>query len=378
MLSSYYKIEIAKIENRYPDDDIITSYKDYLSHKNYLHYYKFNPAVCLSLLRIAADEWGNKRTINKLSVLISIQKYIDLCTDKSSLDAEAGRLLTVLMKLALNYTSKSKKTRINMVGKITQAMRGIRFCEKDISFLIDNIKSDKYIRNLLLRYTFRSHSMTEWAKKNFHEDEFRLYRAEMISWIFDEDLEYEVEKKVLIDDFDYTNYLDLKAIQEFTNEVKAIKKLNETFVEVFPKPVLPFLSDYETEKTDYKLCIPELHLVKRNYPIPIIIENELGLMPLKSYYDYKHKMYYKKYVYIPDFEKLQSDFHENIDEYHSKTMIYAILFSRLDKDIKYDLIKKYYSRNLLQTFCYVAEQNKSVELFKWLMEKNDAGNSNSS
>ncbi|MDD5361402.1 MAG: hypothetical protein PHN88_04670 [Ignavibacteria bacterium] len=367
--SLFLRLNIAKIENKYPDDGIISSYKDYLKQREFLNYYQFNPNVFFSLLRIAVEDWKNGMRINKQAVVLSLYNYLELCKNKIDLPDRTASLLFDLLKLVLESSIKSKKTRYKLITKIAHSLIGLHLNSEEINYLLGYVNVSKTILILILRYKYKSGEITAWAKENFHKGQYREYRTELISWILDEDPGYEIDKQVLIDDFEYANERDRKAIQDYKDEISAIKILGKTLNKVFPKPEFDLFFDDFGPYTRYNPEIPELILTKRNYSVPTNRDEELELKPYRYVYDYKNKVYQAQRVHIPNFKSLESNFQYDLDEFYAKTMIYAIMFSRWGMKEKISLLEKYYIKDRFYLFKYIAVQNKSIEMLRWLIER---------
>ncbi|HRN73853.1 MAG TPA: hypothetical protein PLM81_12040, partial [Ginsengibacter sp.] len=66
---------IIKLEDTYPDDDLILSYSDFLKVRDYLPYYQFNPAVMYKLVQLTNNTWSSATRISRLSLLQKIKQY---------------------------------------------------------------------------------------------------------------------------------------------------------------------------------------------------------------------------------------------------------------------------------------------------------------
>ncbi|MBK8737874.1 MAG: hypothetical protein IPL98_18925 [Saprospiraceae bacterium] len=73
---------ILEIENPFPKDDLIITYKDFLESRDYLCNYKFNSNVFDRLVNLALENWTTKHRINRLSLLQKIKQYF--CLNKSN------------------------------------------------------------------------------------------------------------------------------------------------------------------------------------------------------------------------------------------------------------------------------------------------------
>lgn len=367
--SLYLKQNIAKIENKYPADDLISTYKDFLKERPFLLYYKFNPNVFFSILKVGVESLDDGKKVSKLSLISNMYKYLELANEKQNLPDGTADLLIRLLKHVHSNPPKNFITQQRLIGKITWLLRGLRINKNDIEYLIGLIDIYRSVLIFVLRYQYKTPEITVWANNIFQVNRYREYRTELISWLLDEDPGYEVDAQTLKDDFEYANKIDRKAVQDYKDEIEAIKLLGKTIHKVFPEPEMKsFYEDYEPF-TRYNPEIPELKLSKRPYVVPIDTKIDLELRPYKFVYDYKKKEYRAERVHLPDFKSLESSFYAEIDEFHIKTMIYAIMFSRWGINEKISLLEKYYTEDRFNNFLYIAEQSRSVEMLRWLIEK---------
>lgn len=366
--SLYLRQNIAKIENKYPADNLISTYKDFLKERPFLLYYKFNPNVFFSILKVGVESIDNGKKVSKLSLIINLYKYLELAKEKQELPEGTAELLMSLLKQVHSNSPKNLVTQHRLVGKITWLLRGLRINKNDIEYLIGLVDVYRSVLIFVLRYQHKTPEITAWVNDNFQDNRYREYRTELISWILDEDPGYEVDVHILNDDFEYANEMDRKALQSYKDEIEAIKLLGKTIHKVFPETEMKsFFEDFEPI-TRYTPEMPELKLTKRPYSVPTDTKDDLELRPIRFIYDYKSKEYRGQRVYIPNFKSLESWFRSNFDEVYRKTMIYAIMFSRWGINDKISLLEKYYSKEWFYTFEYIAISTKSIEMLRWLIE----------
>ena len=65
---------------------------------------------------------------------------------------------------------------------------------------------------------------------------------------------------------------------------------------------------------------------------------------------------------IPDYPVMQRQFSQNIDKNINGTMLWAIAYSRIDREIKINLIKHYYRDDLLNTYINIASRFNLPEI----------------
>ena len=85
---------LANIEHKYPSDNIITNYADFLKERNCLTAYQFNPVVLQSVLKLTIELWESTERMSRISLITIIKKYINSISEKTEDDSEYNQLLT--------------------------------------------------------------------------------------------------------------------------------------------------------------------------------------------------------------------------------------------------------------------------------------------
>jgi hypothetical protein len=364
-MSKQRKIElqraIIELEKPYPKDDLILSYSDFLKVRDYLSYYQFNPVVFDNLINLANDLWNTEKRINRLSLLQKIKQYLHHDTTRDyysrnttpnfQLKVETRKLLFNLFRKTFEERNYISHKQLDEARKIcNNVLINLELTPIEEEWLCSNILVSELILNRVLRYPIKSEVISNWAKSNFQNDILRSRRAELLSWIIDQEPTFEIEQQILIDDFEYLNQSDLQAIQNYDDEIAANKIIEQELGEYLPKKTHYdfFDSTYHEDKVD--LSVPELKLSKRPYGVTIDTSKQYP-------------------VSIPNFEKLREEFYTNLPTHLKVTMIWAIAYSRLDNTLKYSLLKKYYSIETYYSMYRVCKRTKNIELLKWILER---------
>jgi hypothetical protein len=350
---------ILEIENPFPKDDLIITYKDFLESRDYLCNYKFNSNVFDRLVNLALENWTTKHRINRLSLLQKIKQYF--CLNKSNeyynqiikpsipLKIEVRKNLFKLFWKTFEESKFIPNRQLNNVRKICNYLLiNLELTSEEEEWLSCNISKSELILNRLLRYPIKSEIISKFIKENFHNDILRSRRAETISWIIDIDPSFEIDRQVLIDDFEFLNQSDLQAIQNYQEEREVNKIIEQEFGDYLSKK-----SYYNYSENSYQdvsnLSVSELKFSKRHYKVPT---EDSTFYPIN----------------IPDFEKLRDDFYSNLSKHQMLTMIWAIGYSRQSNKMKYSLLKKYYCKETYYSLFRVCQKSKNIELLKWLLD----------
>ncbi|MCG3166481.1 MAG: hypothetical protein POELPBGB_02260 [Bacteroidia bacterium] len=349
------KKAIAGIEHNYPPDDLLKSYKDFTRERELLPYYQYNQKVFESLVNIALDVWKGNERVNRASLIEFIKRYGNKNPDKKNLSAKTSSQLFELFRIVLTEGNPgiSKNTFKEMKGQVNMILKDVKLKEEELQWMIDNLEKSEHFINRILRQPGKSKVVSQWAALNFYNFRYIERRAELIGRMLDEDAEFEVTQKLIIQDFENSLAKDVLALNGFNDELEAGEVLENQLRDVLPSFKLPrLLSDKNSEPYDvpFMSSRPDLKLTKRFYPTPMLPED-----------DHDNK--------IPDFEKLRQQFYDNLDLTWRVSIGWGIAYSHLDNKEKCRLLQKHYSENVYLYYFRIGKQFKIMEFLNWLLEK---------
>ncbi|MDP9229518.1 MAG: hypothetical protein M3O67_02460 [Bacteroidota bacterium] len=222
---------------------------------------------------------------------------------------------------------------------------------EDEKWLCDNIDKSDMILNRILRYPVKSNIISKWAEENYTNNLFRVRRAELTSWMIDENQNFEIDKQTLIDDFEYCNNIDITAIKYYDDEIAANKIIERDLKDILPSKKMPTLhfDNFDTS-SELITSAPELKLLRRFYGVPI-----------------NSSLHYP--VSIPDFDRLRDNFYFEIETTRRITMLWSIGYSRIDINEKAELLKRYYMDETYWTFFKICKKYRLSDLLKWLKDR---------
>jgi hypothetical protein len=301
---------ICELENIYPDDNIIRGYKDFLKHRDYLRYYKFNTKVFISLIDLTYRLWETEERISRASLIQELKRYFLLCKDPKQLPIGVSNQLFYIFKQVHYYKklSLNKNTLSELNSAMNYLIRDNKYSSENQKWLCKNADYSTYTINRLLRYKYKSSIISSWARYYYNTDEYRHRRAEIASWIIDEDVSFEISKDVIIQDFEY----------------------------IFDES-----KDYRTSNYDYTK----------------LLKNSFGI-------SYQLLQQYSEGDMIS--EDIRNEFYSNINLIQQKTNMWAVSYSRLNSVEKASLLKKKYVEELESSFVYICKKNGLVKTLKWL------------
>lgn len=342
---------IAEVENTYPSNTLISCYKDFLRHRDYLHFYKYNDSVFVSLIDLILDLWQTKERISRASLIAVTKRYLKKVETKVNINSHTASKIFKLFKEIVYYENLklAKESVENTKKAINSIMRGVKLKEDEIQWLCDHSNQSEFILNRILRYHIKSKAISGWSQKNFEKDFARDRRSEITSWIIDENPNYKIDRETVEYDFEYQILQDKKLVEDYKLEMDACRAIEKELRPILIPKENSFFDDDGNEIKQKLLDKPELILPRRHYSIYI---------NMKSGYGFD----------IPDFEHIYKDFYDRFNYYYNRIMAWSIAHSRLGIDSKINLLEEYYSSKAYPTFFTIGKKLRSVEYFIWLKQ----------
>lgn len=345
---------IAQIENDYPNDSLIKTYRDFLNHRDYLLCYQFNFRVLESLVDLALSLWETNERISRISLITMIKRYGfkpswgQIKPDKSY-TAEFNMKVLQLFRKCFEKPEKLTGKQQNEALRMCNFMLiGAELESDGLQWLCDHANAGNYMYNRALRHPYPSKIVSDWVSRNWNTDMFRLRRAEAAGWLLDENPTFELDRNVLEEDFHYANKKDQELLDEYESSLAVDQLLGGP--KRFPKEFDLGADDDAWSDFNLPLLTPEFKLTQRSYHIPTVYSDQLGQS-------------------IPDFDGIETWFKSEIDAHYHRTMIWAIAYSRLASLKKEDLLKAYYSEDYYDSLYVIAKRGKMVNLLRWLFDQ---------
>jgi len=352
--------ELTKINAPYPKDNLITSYKDILKYRDYLPFYKFNPSVFEALIKVSKDTWGTKERIDRLSIITLIKRYGYMSDEKVSyfmflkIKNPSNHLksdLFHLYKRCFEEETPLTKRQLDEAKRTCNSMLfQLPLNDDNIEWLCANAFKDNMILNRVLKYPVKSCIITSWAKNHFNHPQLHSRRAELISWLIDEDLDFSISREILNNDFESLNSIDKKSIEDFLEDQELVKLMN-----VKAKDFSDDLFAYDDLSNDIE---------KFNISNPILKQT-------RRFHDvfYNHQIKDSQSRTAYDFEVMSIYFYDNLTSYTSRIMLWSIYYSRIEQKQKERLLKNYYSKENYHSFMKIIQRLKMTSLMKWLIKQ---------
>ena len=357
---------LAMYENNYPSDDLIITYIDFLKSGPFLHYNKYNPTVLESLTALADDLWSSSKRISRIALLTAIKQYVVVAHHDTGFydkyyrhgfpiqDIFSARIKANLFSIFKKVHTGPQKVTDNQIVAIKQIsnyfIKYSHLNPDDLQWLCDNALSSPYMINRILRYPATSHTITVWANENVNTDDLRRRRAELTSWIIDEDYEYQISTETLIADFEYQNFLDKKTFSDYIDEIEYHQHLADELGDIFDvRKIEDYRFDglYKEPEILDGFTEPTYELSKRFYRVPLLKDDQYN-------------------VEIPDYDKLSKFFYDNLNNTRDITMIWSIAYSRLNVKTKSKLLRKYYNQQTITSLIKVARKFNLIPILKWM------------
>ena len=333
------KKAISEIENKYPDDNLISSYKDFLEVRDFLKNYQYNQKVFISLIDLTHSLWHSKKRINRQSLIATSKRYFSLKTDNKELPQKTRNQLFELFKELVYYESVStnKESLVFMQYKINTMVLDIEFTNKQIIWLLRYSDKSNIILNRVLRYKRKSSIISAWARENYKNNFYRHRRNEIASWIIDEQEDFEISKEDLIVDLNYSLKKDALVLDEL-DERLAIYEI--------AKDIMPKQYDSVVQETSEK--------------------------KLKIRYKYSNLDTIRSFVKDRRNAKSVKEEFLNLPNVVLISNLYAVFYSRLDDEIKNEKLKRMYNDEIESLFIYLCRKYNNLDVLNWLLKKIDS------
>jgi hypothetical protein len=179
---------ITIINNPYPDDHLIMSYKDFLAIRDLLPYYQFNSKVFELLLDVTLELWRSAKRINRLSLIEILKRYGSKNEGAiNTLDYKIKEKVFRLFRFSFEDTTHINKNHLNEIRRLCNLMVvNVSFGPSEESWLCSNVEHSNIILNRVLRYPIKSAVISKWAREYYLDNAFRFRKTEITSGIIDE------------------------------------------------------------------------------------------------------------------------------------------------------------------------------------------------
>jgi len=338
---------ICEIENIYPADNLIVTYKDFLKHRDFLCYYQYNSKVFYSLVYLTLKLWNTEKRISRQSLVHQTKRYFSKSENRNNIPKEIkSKLFELFRQIVVFENLKLNNRSLEYLKNSTNNLLiEIKLSNDQIRFLFDNVNKSNHVLNRILRYPEKSKIISSWARENFENDLFRHRRAEMAGWIIDENPAFEIDVETLKFDFEYLNIQDTKSFEKYEDELSYYNLIQDEVNPIFEGDGGDIFES--KRKYEYSITKPELKLNKRFYGSAIVEDYETREIKL-------------------NIERLKESFYSNIENIYKVSMAWSIAYSRLTNKQKTVLLKKYYSPDIYYTYLRIGKKMKNVSLLEWL------------
>lgn len=355
--------EITKLEKPYPEDNLILSYKDFLIHRDNLHYFQFNPNVFRHLIELATKLWMSDKRISRQSLIQTLDRYFSLIRDNRSerkgyydelvfksytLDYKISKTLFQFVKFVLENIKIIPKAQLEIINqKCNSLLINLRLSRKEELWLLENYTKIPFLLNRIFYYPTRSKTFSDWAKHNIDNPSLSINRSQLTGLILNFNRRYEFDLKQMGIDFEHLNKMDAKLIEDYEFHCRA----NEIMLRDLDLHKSSNLSREDFQTGFLIANTPSLELSKRSY------------YPLMSYYTAPGDSYT-----LVDFDKSRENFYNAIEVTRDITMLWSIYYSRLDLATQFEISKKYCTISTVRTAFKIFSRSKNIQGLKWLAE----------
>ena len=358
---------IVKLENPYPKDDLISNYQDFLKYRDFLDLYQFNIKVLEALIQLSNNTWLTGERIDRMSILWAIKKYgyethhngyrCRLLKAKNPSEELRLKLFHLFKRCFDENIPLNKKRLIELQNTCNGMIIMVPLNDSCVQWLCDNAFNSENILNRVLRYPVKSTIISKWVKRNYTNTNLHNRRAELVSWLIDENVDFVISKQTLADDFEYLNSIDKKIVADYLEELAVNKMIETEFKETM-------------ENRDHSF-------ISKSFEDPFLFPEFEVSPPIMEFTRRTHKVIYNRNIqdvncnYAYDFDKMRTHFYKNLSIYSERAMLWAIYYSRIDNRQKTKLFKKFYSHENYFSFFTIAKRLKSITLLKFFKEQQE-------
>ena len=264
MISKYQiRNAIFEIQKPYPADDLIVSYRDFLKYRDVLRFYQYNERVLGHLVDLTVELWGSKERVSQASLLQVTKRYMAKAPNKLFSEEMKAKVFWLFGQVVVVEDLPYNKRSIELLKfSANNMLTGMLLTDEQLHWLVDHVDSSYHMLNRLLRYPLSSEIISNWVRKHFELDAYRIRRAEMIGWLLDEDTKFVVDMGVLERDFIFHCRQDEKHIKAYELDYEAYKAVKNDLASMYTNHDLseglrrgwienPFVN-FEEEKPEFK------------------------------------------------------------------------------------------------------------------------------
>lgn len=381
--------EIYKLENRYPEDQLISSYTDFKKHRAALPYCQYNPKVMQSLIDLTYELWDSDQKINRFSLLEKAHTYFKKAPDRADIPLDSRRkIFRLFQKIVVleGYPSENERRRKEAAELINGLLREVPLTTEEEQWLCQYALLNTHVLNRVLRYPKPSSVITHWAKDHYTNLFAARRRAEFTGWLLDENPDFTITEEQLLEDFRRVFVADSWQLAMTT-----LPLLNTTPPLDEPEfiPPTPFIYDEDPlwkEVSEWEEVVP-MHKPVEEEPLPVPFyedEDEVYRRPVfpklpRRTFDYVlysiEQLRHLKVSHIdlewpdiPDFNQTKKKFILELKDHYNRTNIWSIAYSRLEIVEKCQLLTKWYDQQYQALFLYIGKKLGSIEYYQWLKE----------
>ena len=129
-------MNIVEIKKKYfevecynPNNGLIKTYADFIKHRDYIKFYKFNESVFEAIIDITIKLWLTDKRVSRISLLKGLNEYRKQCLNINDVSLSIKRKLFKLFKITfLNQDKLGKSQKEDAFYKISNLIKDIELC----------------------------------------------------------------------------------------------------------------------------------------------------------------------------------------------------------------------------------------------------------
>lgn len=373
-----------ELQNNYPSDDFIISYKDFLKHRKSLHLYKYNPNVFDAIIKIASDLWFTNNRFSRNSLMVVAAKYLLNKPRKTKISKITSSYIFKIYKSVFldNSAILTTGNRDRILLPVYRLMKASYLTNDEASLLLKNLNIS-WIQNTVFAIQYPNPVISQWARDYYEDNEFRGRRAELTSWLIDEDPTFIIDKAIFRQDFEYLNDCDKKAYAKYREELTAYFSFIKLKPELDCRPRESESGhpiDYNDDRIYRDLGITEdsiLEYIGIDIELGVVIPHDIEFPRVEAKWrfygsgitlDHSDPFYAISKLNV---EHLTNEFNTNFDVLYSQSMAWSVFYSRLSDNEKLKQLKKHFVPDAYYSYIKIAKRMESPDILEWIIKKNN-------
>jgi hypothetical protein len=297
------------------------------------------------LVNVAFDLWDTKERINRASLIQIMKFYYAKSDGKYEIELDTSDKLFYFYKQIVYFEKVkiNRKALDELKGAINRICTNMILSEDSQKWLCYHFYDSEFFLNRLIRYKEKSSVISNWARYIYKTNILSDRRAELASWIIDEDPTFEIDYETIKNDY----------VHIFSNDIESAEDI------------------YDLEMERIELIKRQMYVPPEVKLIPRVLKDNNREFLLKGYFRVPHALINGYIVYKSTMINIDKHIISNEELLVRAANLWATGYARLPKKEKSKRLKKYYSEDVEISFFKICSRYKLKEPLNWLLKIKD-------